>query len=140
MKRVHVVAGIVWNPQGDQVFIAKRPDHVHQGGLWEFPGGKVDTGESSADALKRELHEELGIEVLASSHFQTLSYDYPDKQIQLEFWQVSGFTGIATGAEGQETRWVGLDELSLYAFPAANQPVVDALLSAHSQASCKPKD
>jgi 8-oxo-dGTP diphosphatase len=130
MKEIHVVAGIIYSPAKDQVLIAKRPDHLHQGGLWEFPGGKVDAGESASAALVRELMEEINIQVLEAEPFHQLSHKYPDKAVSLDFWAVNRFAGEPLGLEGQEVRWVNLGSLGDYAFPEANRAVVDLVLVA----------
>ncbi len=129
--RVLVAAGIIVNQQG-QVLIARRPDHLHQGGLWEFPGGKVEAGEPLANALRRELKEELAIEVLNADPYKTIFFDYPDKQVQLAFFWVDHFQGQACGLEGQEIQWVAVGKLVDYAFPAANQAIVDELVQKQS--------
>ena len=128
MKHIHVVAGIIYSPDQQQILIAKRPDHLHQGGLWEFPGGKVDKGESPAIALARELEEELAIRAGDCNPFRQIKHSYPDKAVMLDFWQVFSFTGEPCGQEGQQVRWVALAELAEYPFPAANSPIVEALL------------
>jgi len=125
-QRIHVVAAAIVNAQGD-VLIAKRAEHLHQGGLWEFPGGKLESGETARDALSRELHEELGIDVLEARPLIRVSHDYSDKSVLLDVWQVSRFAGQPHGREGQPIAWVAKASLQDYAFPAANQPIVDAL-------------
>lgn len=125
MKRVHVAAAVIRGAD-DQVLIAKRADEQHQGGLWEFPGGKVEPGEAVQAALARELQEELGIRVEAARPLIQVQHDYPDKQVLLDVWEVSAFTGEPHGAEGQPLAWVGPRQLVDYAFPAANQPIVAA--------------
>jgi 8-oxo-dGTP diphosphatase len=130
-KRVHVAVGVIYNPQG-LILIACRHDDAHQGGLWEFPGGKVESGETVCDALARELHEELGIVVLISSCSQLLKihHDYTDKVVLLDVWKVVKFDGEALGKEGQPLLWVEPKTLSEYAFPAANTEIIDAILKA----------
>ena len=128
MKRIHVVAGIIWNEDGSKVLISLRPDHLHKGGYWEFPGGKVEQGESLEEALARELYEELRVSFSESSHFKQINFDYPDKKVKLDFFEVFGFTGSAYSSEGQEWQWVPVNQLPDYHFPEANQPVVDELL------------
>ncbi|MGL5393494.1 MAG: NUDIX domain-containing protein, partial [Shewanella sp.] len=91
-KRVHVAVGIIINADA-HILLAKRPDHLHQGGKWEFPGGKVEAGESVTAALIRELKEELNLSVQACSPFMLLSYDYPDKQVLLDIHTVEDFSG-----------------------------------------------
>ncbi|MBA1276037.1 Nudix family hydrolase [Stutzerimonas azotifigens] len=125
MKRVHVAAAVIRGAEG-RVLIAKRPEAVHQGGLWEFPGGKVEFGETVRDALVRELREELAIEVSAARRLIQIRHDYPDKHVLLDVWEVTRFEGEPQGAEGQPLAWVAPDELPGYAFPAANQPIITA--------------
>ncbi|MBT9529285.1 MAG: Nudix family hydrolase, partial [Pseudomonas sp.] len=125
MKRVHVAAAVIRRGDG-HILLAKRADQQHQGGLWEFPGGKVEAGESVSTALHRELHEELGIAVTAARPLIKVQHDYPDKQVLLDVWEVSGFTGEPHGAEGQPLAWVSPRQLPDYDFPAANQPIVRA--------------
>lgn len=139
MKRIEVAAGIICCE--DEVLLALRADDQHQGGLWEFPGGKIETDETAEQALVRELKEELGVDADDISLFQQLDYDYPDKHVSLLFYWVRqfGFAGKTNldakqalgtlGAEGQRLQWVRVTQLNQYQFPAANQPVVDALLS-----------
>lgn len=123
---VKVAVGVLENSLGE-VLIARRPDHVHQGGLWEFPGGKVDAGETLNEALRRELWEELAIEVLATEPLISIRHDYADKSVQLQVRRVTRFTGDPKGNEGQPVRWVAPWELPQYAFPAANRPIINAL-------------
>ena len=125
VKRVHVAAAVIRRADG-HILLAKRADQQHQGGLWEFPGGKVEAGESVAMALHRELQEELGIAVTAARPLIKVQHDYPDKQVLLDVWEVSGFTGEPHGAEGQPLAWVSPRQLPDYDFPAANQPIVRA--------------
>ncbi len=120
---IHVAVGILRN-QEQQVLIALRHPQQHQGGLWEFPGGKVEQGESVADALARELHEELNIEVLRASPALQVSHVYPDKAVLLDVWQVDSFRGEPRGREGQPTAWVAVGQLDACSFPAANVPIV----------------
>ena len=127
MDRIHVVAAIIFNSRGDQVLIAKRPVDIHQGGLWEFPGGKVDNSEVPYDALCRELQEELDISVISAKYLLTEDHDYPDKKIRLESWLVTAFDGEARGNEGQEISWVSLKTLGEFDFPAANFAILARL-------------
>jgi len=127
-----VVAAVIYSvDHSNQILISRRPDHLHQGGLWEFPGGKVETDELPEQALGRELREELGIQVTQAQPYLQVSHDYSDKQVLLDIWQVNGFSGQPRGMEGQDCRWVALSELlgsdSGYAFPAANQAILDKL-------------
>lgn len=125
-KVIKVAVGVIKNSLG-QILIAKRADHAHQGGLWEFPGGKVEAGESVLSALSRELREELAIEVVAAQPLIQICHDYGDKSVQLDVCVVDAFTGSAVGNEGQPVRWVSVLELNDYQFPAANRPILTAL-------------
>lgn len=123
---LHVVVGIVTGADGT-VLITRRPDDVHQGGLWEFPGGKVEHGESTIEALGRELHEELGIMLRAAEPLLQVDHAYPDRRVLLDVWRVTDFQGEPHGREGQPLVWVSLDEIERFAFPAADAPIVAAL-------------
>jgi len=125
---VHVAVGVIVNEE-QQVLIARRADHLHQGGLWEFPGGKVESGERVEQALARELHEELGLQVEQTEAFMEVRHDYGDKEVLLDVWLVRGFSGNARGCEGQPIAWVPLSQLEDYTFPAANQPIIESLAS-----------
>jgi 8-oxo-dGTP diphosphatase len=122
-ERLHIVIGVVLDTDG-KVLISKRRDDAHQGSLWEFPGGKLESGEGAEQALARELSEEIGIQVKACLPCHQLTHDYPDRQILLDAWWVRGFDGIASGREGQPVSWVAIDELADYEFPVANQALL----------------
>ncbi|GAA5317763.1 MAG: 8-oxo-dGTP diphosphatase MutT [Candidatus Pelagadaptatus aseana] len=128
VKYIHVVAAVIKNADGE-ILIAKRPDHTHQGGLWEFPGGKVDAGETAREALNRELREELAIDVRGAAPFMEIHHEYPDKSVFLDIWLVDQFAGEAVGNEGQPISWVLRSDLKHYAFPEANQPIIEKLLA-----------
>ena len=125
-RRIHVVVAAIFNSAGE-VLLSRRADHVHQGGLWEFPGGKLEPGELPAEALRRELHEELGIGVQAIRPLIRVQHDYHDRHVLLDVWRVDGFAGTASGREGQPLAWVPPGELDRYRFPAANRPVIKAI-------------
>ncbi|MDZ4262606.1 MAG: Nudix family hydrolase [Pseudomonadota bacterium] len=125
MRSIHVVAGVIVNQAGE-VLLALRPKEKHQGGLWEFPGGKVELGEAALAALKRELQEELGIAVTQARPLIRVQHSYPDKAVLLDVWRVEAFDGVAHGREGQAVEWVAPEQLPLRAFPAANHPIVTA--------------
>lgn len=127
-KLVHVAVGVIVDKDG-KVLIAKRPLNVHQGGLWEFPGGKVDTGETAQQALVRELREELAINVLDSRPLIQIRHHYPDKSVLLDVHKIIQFTGEPCGNEGQPVQWVGSKDLNKFDFPAANRPIIAAINS-----------
>lgn len=123
---VRVAVGVIRDNDG-RVLIARRPPHKHQGDLWEFPGGKIEAGESCELALERELSEELGIQVVRSVPLIGIPFSYADKKVFLDVREVVAFTGEPTGKEGQPLQWVSVVELGQYEFPAANTPIVKAL-------------
>lgn len=123
---LHVAAAVITDEHG-KVLLAKRAEHVHQGGLWEFPGGKVEEGERVEQALVRELQEELGIIATEFRPLIRVTHNYGDRKVLLDVWLVSSFKGVAHGAEGQEVRWVDPDELETFRFPSANRPIVMAV-------------
>lgn len=125
MKVVHVAVGII--ARSDEIFITLRPDGVHQGGKWEFPGGKVEEGETVLQALKRELAEEVGISVNHSEPVIVITHDYGDKQVKLDVHRVDDFAGEPHGKEGQQFRWVNVKSLNAEDFPEANVPIIKAL-------------
>lgn len=127
MKEVHVAVGVV--RKGREVLIARRPEHVHQGGLLEFPGGKVEAGETVQQALARELAEEVGIAVPEASLRPVIGirHDYGDKRVFLDVWETDQFSGTPHGQEGQPIRWLATDALRDVDFPAANRPIIRAL-------------
>lgn len=110
MQCFHVAAGILRN-EGGQVLITERTEAGPFYGLWEFPGGKIHAGEAATVALKRELLEELGIEVTAVEPFMNLTHEYPDRTVDLEFFVVPAWRGEPTGLEGQSLRWVDIPDL-----------------------------
>lgn len=122
---LHVVAGLI--ADGDRIFITRRPDGRHQGGKWEFPGGKVHAGEAPIAALRRELREELGIEVQQAAPYAQVRYRYPDLDVMLDVWRIERYAGSPHGREGQEARWAPIDELRPSAFPAADRPILRKL-------------
>jgi 8-oxo-dGTP diphosphatase len=127
-NRVDVAVGVIFNGTGE-VLVAQRLSHQHLGECWEFPGGKVEPGESIDDALKRELLEEVGIEVISHEAWMVFDYDYPEKSLTLHVHKITQFQGEAQGLEGQPIQWmqpVGLLDLN---FPNANYEIREALLA-----------
>jgi 8-oxo-dGTP diphosphatase len=131
-KIVHVAVAVI--RKDGKVLVAKRADNVHQGGLWEFPGGKVETSESISAALKREISEELGIDVRSSRPLIKLIHHYEDKSVCLDTHVVEDFAGKhyafdleQPGLEGQRVKWIDIAHLSRYQFPAANKPIMQAI-------------
>jgi 8-oxo-dGTP diphosphatase len=118
-----VAAGIIADAAG-AILITRRPDHAHQGGLWEFPGGKVEVDETVGAALQRELLEELGIIIQVAEPLFLVRHAYPDKTVLLDVWRVTAWRGEPHGREGQPLRWVSPAGLADFAFPAADRPII----------------
>src|SRR5210317_2614401 len=128
MTAVHVAVAVILDSKNN-VLITRRAADAHQGGLWEFPGGKVEDGEDLAVALQRELLEELGIEIGRTSPLIAVQHDYADKAVLLDVHVVWDFAGEAVGLERQPLAWVCAQDLPDYDFPAANEPIVAAVLA-----------
>lgn len=126
-KRFHVAVAVIIVQ--DKVLLAQRPKHLHKGGYWEFPGGKVEAGEKVEDALVREIEEELGIVPIKFKPLIEVSYDYPEKNVLLDVWLVSDYFNVPEGREQQLIRWVEKNAIDTFQFPEANQPIVEKLLS-----------
>jgi len=107
--------------------VAQRKKHQHQGGKWEFPGGKVEQGETLEQALVRELQEEVGITPTQFQHLITVEHTYPDLSVQLNTWYVTEFQGVAKSGESQTINWVSVEELSQLTFPDANKAIIQAV-------------
>ena len=123
-----VVVGVLVD--GNQrVLIAQRPAGKHLAGAWEFPGGKSRDGESPFDALRRELNEELGIDVISAEPLTALEHEYPDRRVRLDVWWVLEFEGAPAACEQQALRWVSPDELTMAAMLPADGPIVDCVLA-----------
>lgn len=125
-KLVQVAVGVIEDNRGN-IFIAQRAPDAHQGGLWEFPGGKLEAGETTPQALQRELREELAIEVERCEPLIQIRHHYPDKSVLLDVYRVCAFRGEPKGNEGQPVRWVSKANLVNYTFPDANKPIVKAI-------------
>jgi len=121
-----VVAAALYGRDG-RILIAQRPPGKHMAGRWEFPGGKVDAGESEAAALARELREELGIEVTSSRPFMRLAHSYSDRDVELSMWIVEGFRGEPRSLDGQALKWVEPARLADEDILQADRPFVEAL-------------
>lgn len=123
---VLVVAAALYASDG-RVLIAERPPGKHMAGRWEFPGGKVNPGEPEAAALARELHEELGIEVLSSHPFMRLRHSYQDRDVELSMWIVEAFRGEPRSLDGQRLKWVHPARLADEDILEADLPFIEAL-------------
>jgi len=127
MRCIEVAAGVIFDEDKANVLLSFRKPEQHQGDRWEFPGGKLEEGESVEAGLARELVEEVGITITATEPRDTIEYNYPEKTVRLHFLDVTAFTGEPESREGQKLQWVPLSTLKTLTFPDANQPIVDAL-------------
>ena len=127
-KVVHVAVGVLVDAKG-RVLIARRAPSSHQGGLWEFPGGKVEAHETVIDALTRELAEELGIRVLSTAPLLQINHAYQEKAVLLDVHHVIEWSEEPRGCEGQPLAWVMPSSLNDYQFPEANRTIMSHLQS-----------
>jgi 8-oxo-dGTP diphosphatase len=123
---VDVIVGIVLNSAGE-ILVGRRSDGTHMAGFWEFPGGKLEPDETPLAGLKRELAEELGIEVETAESFTEHSFAYPDRHVRLNVWWVLEYAGIPVSREGQALQWVAIAELDAVPLLPADAPIVAAI-------------
>lgn len=126
-RAIHVIAGVIADARG-RILLARRTEGREMAGLWEFPGGKVEPGETPEAALARELHEELGIDIDVGPALIAVPQAMPGKRLRLDVRHVAAWRGSPKGREGQALAWVAPDKLARYAMPPADRPVVGALL------------
>lgn len=126
LAEVHVVAGALFDASR-RVLIAQRPPGKHMAGRWELPGGKLHAGETAIEALRRELAEELGVDLRDARPLIRLRHDYADRRVQLDVWRVTDFAGEPRGVDGQALEWVRPDELPGRDLLEADLPIVTAL-------------
>ena len=125
---IHVVAAVIWQPgSSDRFLISKRQTGKHLQDYWELPGGKIESGESRRQALDRELREEIDIVPVKARAFQQVRHQYKDRNILLDVWEVTSFKGNVVAREGQEVKWVAVDQLAKYRFPAADLPILGSI-------------
>jgi 8-oxo-dGTP diphosphatase len=130
---LQVVAGALVDGAG-RVLIAQRPAGKWQAGQWEFPGGKVEAGESTRDALRRELAEELGVGVQHAAELAVFRHDYPDRRVEISLWLVRAFDGEPRGLDAQALRWVRPEELPACGLLEADLPMIEPLRRALAEA------
>lgn len=126
MKQLEIAVGIIRNSEG-KIFITQRAADAHMANKQEFPGGKIEAGETPEQALVRELQEETGITATQYGLFEKLSYQFPDRFITLWFFMVESWEGEPWGKEGQPGKWIAQDALVAADFPPANEPVISKL-------------
>ena len=126
-KLIDVTAGLVFR-DGKLLITQRKPDS-HLGGLWEFPGGKIEPGETFEDALVRELDEELGIEVEVGNLIEDITHDYPEKSVHLKFFKCRWLKNEPQPHDVHALAWITREQLRNYEFPAADARLLDLLTS-----------
>lgn len=126
-EQQNVAIGIIYN-SSQEILLAWRGAHQNQGSCWEFPGGKIELGENSFQALCRELKEEINITVEQAKLLPLITHNYEKNQVVLYPWQVEKFSGIPSGLQGQSLLWIALVQLPKMTLPAANYEIVNYLL------------
>ncbi|MEJ2631627.1 MAG: Nudix family hydrolase [Acidihalobacter sp.] len=129
ISELHVAVGVI--EHAGRYLLTRRRVDAHEGGRWEFPGGKFEAGESAHSALARELREELGIEVLGSEPLIEIPFSYPELDVHLHVRRVTDYQGVPEGREGQPLRWYVQDELPGLELPAANRGILAAIALPH---------
>ncbi len=124
MKQIRVVAALMRQADDGRILITRRPDHGEFGGYWEFPGGKVEPGESDSDALAREIREELGVDVLVGAQFYSRVFEYRNFTLDFHILRCVLVAGEMRPIGVADIRWVMPSELTRYLFPPADADVV----------------
>ena len=123
-KRIGVA--VIINDQGE-ILIDRRPNNADMGGLWEFPGGKVEPSETIEECIKREVKEELALDIKVGQHLISIDYAYPQVHISLIVHYCHHQGGEPQALASQEVRWVSLANIEQFKFPEANQQIITAL-------------
>ena len=124
--RIDVVAAII--RRAGKILITQRPDNVHLGGMWEFPGGKVEAGETLELALQREIQEELGLGVRVDDEFFRIDHDYPSRSVRLHFFNCTIIEGEAQPLDVADLQWVEPQQLGNFQFPPADAELIELLV------------
>lgn len=130
MKTIEVAAGLIF--RDGKLLITQRHASAHLGGMWEFPGGKREVGETFQQCLRRELQEELGCDVEVLELVDSLTHDYPEKSVHLEFFRCRWLANEPQAIDCAAIAWVTRDELQRYNFPAADAQLLDRLKTTDS--------
>jgi mutator protein MutT len=125
----HKIIGVaaIWDSNQEKILIDRRRLEGQMGGLWEFPGGKIEKNETIQECIKREIKEELGIEIEVEGHLITVDHSYDHLQVTLIVHHCRHLSGIPQPLESAEIRWVTVDELKQYPFPEGNTQIINAL-------------
>lgn len=126
-QKLRVVMAVIWNTSMDEILICQRPERKNFGGMWEFPGGKVEHGEDDIEALDRELDEELGILMNDFIHRMDFTHEYEDTTIEFVVYDLYSFDGEAYGRESQTIRWINVADIDSVEFPPADYILIDEI-------------
>jgi len=125
---LHVVALVLENHQGE-ILVSKRANDKDQGGLWEFPGGKVEAGETRVQALTREIKEELNYTLRDASPLKCITHKYETYSVKLDVWYSKDDNPVVFSNENQPLKWVNYSQLKLLSMPKADEPIINAILN-----------
>lgn len=125
-KHIHVSAAVIVD-KDNKILIAKRPKDSDMELLWEFPGGKLEEGETPKKALIRELKEELNIDAECDELMHQETYQYPTKKVTLYFIKITKYSGKMEALEHEEIRWISVNEIDDYDFPPADDHFLEIL-------------
>ena len=124
-KIIEVSAALIF--RDGKLLITQRHAKAHLGGLWEFPGGKREAGETFEQCLVREIREELGVDILVGDLFEEISHDYPEKSVHLKFFTCKIISGEPQPLDCAAVKWIGKDGLKTHPFPAADARLIERL-------------
>jgi mutator protein MutT len=127
MKILEVSVGIILHPADNALLAAQRLEGAHLANLWEFPGGKCQLGETPADCVRREIREEVDLEVEVLEEWPMLEYVYPERTVHLHPFICRAASGNARPLASQRIAWIAIDDLTSYPFPEANGPWIERL-------------
>ncbi|ATA19372.1 8-oxo-dGTPase [Gibbsiella quercinecans] len=128
MKQLNIAVGIIRNAR-QEIFLTQRAADSHMAGFWEFPGGKIEAGETAEQALTRELQEETGIDVQQATPLEVVEHRFDDRIVTLHFYLVEQWCGEPYGREGQPMRWARQADLQAADFPPANATIIQLLVA-----------
>ncbi|MCO6536925.1 MAG: 8-oxo-dGTP diphosphatase MutT [Gilliamella sp.] len=131
-KHIEIAVGII-RSQNCQIFITQRGEDSHLAGFWEFPGGKIETGETPYQTLQREIAEEVDIHIHQAQFLDTFNHNYDDRDITIHAYLVEEWDGVPFAKEGQPSRWIDQEDLNADEFPDANRPIIEMLKNLDKQ-------
>ncbi|MWN06154.1 8-oxo-dGTP diphosphatase [Gilliamella bombicola] len=131
-KHTEIAVGII-RSQNCQIFITQRGEDSHLAGFWEFPGGKIENGETPYQTLLREIAEEVDIHIHQAQFLKVFKHSYEDRDITIHAYLVEEWDGVPFAKEGQPSRWVDQEDLNADEFPDANRPIIEMLKNLDKQ-------